>query len=48
LLTSSHADMMLFVSGRGPQLKTPILLTWKHTVSLADCSVQTRQKQTFS
>ena len=33
LLTSSHADMMLFVRGRGPQLKTPILLTWKHNIT---------------
>lgn len=26
--------MMLFVKGRGPQLKTPILLTWKEITKL--------------
>ena len=34
LFTSSQAAMMLFVKGRGPQLKTPILLTWKQITNL--------------
>lgn len=29
LFTSSHADITLLVSGRGPHEKTPIFETWK-------------------